>query len=38
MDWLAREDANGNFLYNIDKYSPHALTKLMSQSATDGNL
>jgi hypothetical protein len=20
MDWLAKEDANGNFLYNIDKY------------------
>ena len=22
MDWLAKEDANGNFLYNIDKYDP----------------
>jgi len=22
MDWLAREDANGNFLYNIDKVQP----------------
>jgi len=22
MDWLAKEDANGNFLYNIDKYVP----------------
>ena len=21
MDWLSKEDANGNFLYNIDKYS-----------------
>ena len=23
MDWLAKEDANGNFLYNIDKYASH---------------
>jgi len=22
MDWLEKEDANGNFLYNIDKYVP----------------
>ena len=23
MDWLAKEDANGNFLYNIDKYDSY---------------
>ena len=31
MDWLCKEDSNGNFLYNIDKYYPSITQCLRSR-------
>ena len=29
MEWLAKEDANGNFLYNIDKYDQYIVANVL---------